>query len=123
MEDARRKAQAMFPTATPKKRLFALDPSCIAPALKIEGDDGELGCTAQVYPREQKVEFTPPPDAAAMGVETTDKTVYELVFDVDLFTKKFVKLESFETKSWLMGWHKSVTRDADAFLSLGEDRL
>jgi len=122
MEDARRKAQAMFPSAAPQKKLFTLDASSIAPALKIEGDDGELGCTAQVYPNEQKIDFTPPPDVAAMGVEKTQKTLYQLVFDIDFYTKKSVKVESFEPKAWLMGWQKTISRDADAFLSLGEER-
>jgi hypothetical protein len=55
-----------------------------------------------------------------MGLEKTEKGSHEVVLDIDFSTKKPIATESFETKSWLQGWNKTITRDADAFLSLAE---
>jgi hypothetical protein len=122
LEEARRKAQAATPLAVPKKKLFSIEPARIAPSFKIEGDDGELGYIAQIYPREQRIGFSPPPDAAAIGLEKVEKISSELTFDIDFFTKKPIPVSGFDAKSWLQGWHKTITREADAFLALAEGR-
>lgn len=119
-DEARKKMRETHPSAIPKKALFSIPADKAVPAFKVEMDDGELACSAQLYQREKKIEFTPPPDVAVMGVEKTDKAVYEVVLDLDFSTKKPIPAESFEAQSWVQGWSKSVTRDADAFLSLVE---
>ena len=122
LEEARRKVQAAIPSAVPKKKLFSIEPAQITPHLKIEGDDGELAYFAQVYHREQRVALIPPPEYVALGVERTEKINYEVTLDIDFFTKKPIPVERFHAKSWLMGWHKTIARDADAFLDLAEGR-
>jgi hypothetical protein len=122
LEEARRKAQATIPYAVPKKKLFSIEPAQIGPNLKIEGDDGELAYLAQIYHREQKVELAPPPEYVTLGLERVEKIKYELTLDIDFFTKKSIPVERFQAKSWLLGWHKTIVRDADAFLDLAEGR-
>jgi hypothetical protein len=64
------------------------------------------------------VDFLPAPEAASLGVDRVEKAVYELVFDIDLYTKKQIAVSSFDPKSWLHGWNKVIVRDADTFLGL-----
>jgi hypothetical protein len=120
MEDARQKARGAIPHAVPKKSLFSIEPNFLTPTFKIDGDDGELAFVAQLYPREQKLELSPPPEATAIGVEKTDKTVYQVMLDIDFSTKKPIPKERFDAKTWLQGWNKTITREADAFLTLAE---
>jgi hypothetical protein len=122
MEDARRKAEAAIPNAVPKKTLFSMEPPNITPAFKLDANDGELAYIVQLYHREVKIEFSPPPEAMALGMEKTEKQAYQLVFDADFFTTAPIATESFDARTWLQGWNKAVTRDADTFLSLAEGR-
>lgn len=120
MVDARHRVREAIPHAVPQKNLFSLQPDFATPSFKIDGDDGELAYVAQLYQREQKIEFFPPPEATAIGVEKTEKAVYQVVFDIDFSTKKPIPTEGFDAKTWLQGWHKTITRDADAFLTMTE---
>jgi hypothetical protein len=122
-EEARAKAQLAAPNVLPKKHLFGLPPESVSPTYKIEASDGELAYTAQLYVREQKMDFAPPPDATALGMETIQKEVFQLVLDFDFFTKKPVARESFDPMAWLTGWHKAINKDADEFLELAGRRV
>jgi hypothetical protein len=117
LEDAQQKAQAAVDFGKPKKKLFSMEPAYVAPNFKLAGDDGDLAYFAQIYHREQKIEFSPPPEYAILGIEKTEKVSYELTLDIDFFTKKQIPVESFHAKSWLQGWHKTIVKDADAFLN------
>jgi hypothetical protein len=117
LKEARDKAKLAVITTMPS-RLFGIDLISAAPMFRLEADDGELAFNAQIYARENRVDFIPPPDASALGIEKVEKLTFQLVLDVDFFTKKPVARESFEAKSWLMGWSKSITRGADEFLNL-----
>ncbi len=86
----------------------------------MEGDDGAVGCLFKLYQREGKVEFQPPPDASSFGLEKIDKSSFDLVFDLDVFTRLPIPAESWEPKAWLQGSYKMITRDADAFLGWAE---
>jgi hypothetical protein len=121
IEDARKRATeygwAIFPG-----KLFQIDPTSVAPAFKIEADDGEIGYIAQMYAQERKVEMDPPPDALAAGLEAVKKSVSELLIDLDFMTKKPMPIESFNIKAWLTGWQSAVNRDVNKFLNLGHKR-
>lgn len=121
-EEARRKARAAVPLAVPKKKLFSIEPAQTTPSFKLEGDDGELAFVAQLHSRELTLDFSPPPQVALFGIEQVEKKSSELTLDVDFSTKKPISAGSFDAKSWLQGWYKTLTREADAFLALVEGR-
>jgi hypothetical protein len=106
MADARQRVREAIPHAVPQKNLFSLQPAFATPSFKIDGDDGELAYVAQLYQREQKIEFSPPPEAAAIGVEKTEKAIYQVVFDIDFSTKKPIPTEGFDAKLGYKGGTK-----------------
>jgi hypothetical protein len=122
LQEAQEKAQAAAPNSVPRKQMFSIRPNSVSPTFKTEVDDGELGYNAQIYAREQKMDFAPPPDAIVAGLEKVEKQLFHLILDLDFYSKKPMASESFDTKSWLMGWNKAITRDADAFLDLAGGR-
>jgi hypothetical protein len=119
-EDAAEKLRRALPNFIPTKPLFSFEPSEIIPGLTLEGNDGEVGCHFKLYQREAKVEFDPPPDTSALGVEKIDKTSFDLVLDLDMFTRLTIPVESWEPKSWMQGTYRTMTHDADALLSWAE---
>ena len=120
LREAQKKAEESVPYRVPKKKLFNISPESLSPSFKIEGDDGELAYVAQIYAREHKLDFRPPPDVAALGLSKMEKSLFQLVLDLDFSTKKPMPTESFDALTWLTGWNKIVRRDADAFLELAE---
>jgi hypothetical protein len=66
--------------------------------------------------------FIPPPDASVAGLEKVEKQMFHLILDLDFYSKKPMASESFDAKSWLMGWNRAITRDADASLDLAGGR-
>ena len=119
LEDARKKAQDFGWAALPTKSLFRIEPRSVGPTFKLEVDDGELAYVAQIYPQEQKVAFLTTPDAAAVfGLKDVKKERYDLILDLDFATKKPVRMESFDTMSWLAGWQRAINQDAETFLNL-----
>jgi hypothetical protein len=122
LDDARQKARDSAPQGLPTKTLFGVVPKSVGPTFKIEADDGELGYSAQIYAREQKMDFLPPPEALVAGLLKSEKEIFHLMLDVDVFTKKPIARESFDPKAWLLGCNKAITRDADAFLDLAGGR-
>ena len=119
LEDARKKAQDFGWAALPTKSLFRIEPRSVGPTFKLEVDDGELAYVAQIYPQEKKVAFLTTPDAAAVfGLKDVKKERYDLILDLDFATKKPVRMESFDTMSWLAGWQRAINQDAETFLNL-----
>jgi hypothetical protein len=119
-EDATAKLKRALPGFIPTAPLFSFEPNEIIPSLSLEGDDAEIGCHFKLYQREAKVEFDPPPDTTALGVEKIDKSSFDLVLDLDMFTRQAIPVESWEPKSWLQGTYRTITRDADALLGWAE---
>lgn len=119
-EDATAKLKRALPNFLPTKPLFSFEPTEIIPSLTLEGDDGEVGCNFKLYHREARIDFTPPPDASALGIEKIDKKSFDLVLDLDMFTRQAIPVESWEPKSWLQGTYRTMTRDADALLDWAE---
>jgi hypothetical protein len=119
LDDARAKVADLGLVAVPQKMMFNVNASNVGPSFKIEGDDGEIGYIVQIYPHQRKFEFTPSPEMRALNIEVAEKTLYEVMLDLDFSTKKPMPVESFNAKSWLAGWHKVVNRDAEAVLSMG----
>lgn len=115
-EDVYKRAQEAISNSALNKTYFNIEPTFVAPVYKVDVDDGDVGYTAQLYSREYKLEFQPPPDAATLGVLDISKTINQLALDVDFATKKPVPIEGLDVMAWLIGWNKALVRDADAFL-------
>ena len=116
IDEAREKACIAVPAFGSRPYLLNVKPSSFGPTIKLEADDGDFAYTAQLLAQERKFEFSPPPEAADVGLERIDRKMFELVFDVDCYTKKPVRVDAFDCKSWLQGWNKAVSQDADAVL-------
>jgi len=97
--DAIGKLQQALPRLVPTRPIFAFEPKEILPSIAFEGDDGDLGCHFKIYYRENKIELEPPPEALAQGLEKIDRTSFEIVLDLDLFTRQPLPVESFEPKA------------------------
>jgi hypothetical protein len=117
-EEARTAAKSFGLVATPTRELFNIKPTSMNPGFKVEADDGELGYVLQLYTGEIKFEFNPAPDVVALDVRVEDKTTHQLIIDLDFMTKKPMKVESFDVKTWLMGWQRAVNRDTDDMLNI-----
>jgi hypothetical protein len=111
----REKAREFGGVMIPRKVLFRIDPVSSAPTYKFEADDGELGYIVQLYPEEEKTEFTYP-----IGIDAPlpAQEKFSLTFDVDFFTVRPVSTESFEVSSWLRGWQRAINQDADSLLKM-----
>lgn len=115
LDDAKRMVREFDLIAVPSVSLFSIEPKNVAPVYKIEVDDGEMGYIAQLYAEERKLEFTP---KANMKMDPIHQSVCELVLDIDCFTKKSVRLESFNLGKWMSSWQKAINADMNKFLNL-----
>lgn len=115
-EEAREKSMISVQALPPRIALFGVEPTSFGAAVKIEADDGDFGYTAQLYAQEKKFEFNPPPDVLMNGLEKQEQKTFEIVLDFDFATKKPVRTDAFDCKSWLLGWNRAIGRDADNFL-------
>lgn len=95
---------------------FGVRPTSFGAAVKIEADDGDFGYAAQLYPQEKGFEFNPPPDILIKDLERREEKTFELMLDVDFSTKKPLRTDAFDCKSWLLSWNRAIGRDADNFL-------
>ncbi|MGH6713915.1 MAG: hypothetical protein ACREEK_33800 [Bradyrhizobium sp.] len=116
LAEAREKSMICTRALPPRTRLFGVDPQSFGASTKLEVDDGDFGYLAHLYPQEKRFDFSPPPDVLIAGLEKREEKTYELVLDFDFSTKKPLRVDAFDCKSWLMGWSKMVSRDADTFL-------
>lgn len=119
-EDMAERLRQALPGLIPPRPLFSFEPKEFAPSLVLESNDGALAGIFRLHQREQSINFQPPPDALASGVERIERTVFAVVLDFDFSTRKTMAVESFETKSWLQGTYKTMTRDVDGFLNWAE---
>jgi uncharacterized protein (TIGR04255 family) len=103
--------------ALPKKSIFRIEPISSVASYKFEADDGDLGYIVQLYPEEEKLEYSLPIGAT---VDIPAKETFALMFDVDFFTVRPVSLESFDIMTWLRGWQRTLNQDADTFLKMGQ---
>ncbi len=119
MEEARKQLD-LFPWAIkPNSEIFRIRPDQVCSNLKVEGDDGEIGYTAQVYAATKRFELQVPPEAAALGADDLKHELSEIIFDVDCMTKKPIAVESFHVGEWLTGWQRAINKDADSLLRAG----
>jgi hypothetical protein len=118
-EDARAKLAKALPLSFGGAEFFNIKPERVAPLVKVDVGDGELGYTVQLNANERKYEFAPPPEVSALNLELQGETFHELVLDFDFFTARPMPTESLDIRLWLSGWNKALGRDADNIL----DRL
>lgn len=116
LEEAREKSMIANGALPARTVLFGVEPRSFGAATKLEVDDGDFGYQVQLYPQEKKFDFNPTPDVAAVGLERREEKTFELVLDFDFSTKKPIRTDAFDCKSWLTSWNKAINRDADAFL-------
>lgn len=115
-EDARSKMKEALPIKAKGMTFFNIAPERFSPHLKLDVSDGELAYTVQFHANERTYDFEPPPEVADLALDRLHKTINEVVLDIDFHIVKPIPTESFDFSVWSGGWHKSISKDADALL-------
>lgn len=118
LNEAKNIVNSMHMTVNPNKKLFNIEPASIAPAYKVEVNDGALGYIFQAYAQELVLQLEPLPDIISLIGAAEKKVTSQFVIDIDFMTKNPLPVESFDAKTWLSGWQKAINRDMDAMLNL-----
>jgi hypothetical protein len=104
--------------SVPTEKLFGVSAEQVRPVYHLEVSDENLGYNFKLLSRSETTKFEPPPEVSRL--EAKEVVTNGVLLDIDLYTKKMVRVDSLDLQEHLSKWRRGIHRDMDKLLRLGQ---